>query len=224
MQGKEEYHGTPEYTPAERGISDILFQRHLRHQLGRGGQPAAGALWLCLRHDRNPAFPHEHRQPAGGLSHRHAARRAGHEAQRAAADRRLCGGLRPDGHDRRGGAAGTGVLPRGHRQGQRYEHLHHSGQRQLCKPHPRYEPDAQLLCLRCAAVPVPDRSGCKGEHRAGRVPAGGAGCCAVAGVCLYPAGRRQGQGHQDQRSYRLELSALGPVLAADRPFVLSERC
>ena len=25
------------------------------------------------------------------------------------------------------------------------------------------------------------------------VPAGGTGTCAVAGICLYPAGRRQGQ-------------------------------
>lgn len=52
----------------------------------------------------------------------------------------------------------------GHCQGQRHEHLHHSGQRSLCRPHPGYEPDAQLLRLRCAAVPLPHCGSGEGEH------------------------------------------------------------
>ena len=99
----------------------------------------------------------ERGQPAGGAADGHAAQCAGHEAQRAAADHRLRGGLRRHGADRRSGAAGSGLFCGGHRQGQRYQHLYHSGQRSLCRPHPGHEPDAQLLRLRRAAVPV---SGC----------------------------------------------------------------
>ena len=40
-------------------------------------------------------------------------------------------GLRHDGPQRRGGCAGAGLLPRGHRQGQCHQHLHHPRQRQL---------------------------------------------------------------------------------------------
>ncbi len=65
----------------------------------------------------------------------------------------LCAGLRHDGPQRRGGSAGAGVFSGGHRQGQRDQYLHHSGQRQLRRPHPGHEPDAQLLCLRALLCP-----------------------------------------------------------------------
>ena len=187
----EEHHGTTEHAPAQCGLCDLFLQRHLRHQRGCGGQSAAGALRLCLRHDRYAALPDERGQPAGGAADGHAAQCAGHEAQCAAADHRLCGGLRRHGADRRSGAAGSGLFCGGHRQGQRYQYLYHSGQRSLRRPHPGHEPDAQLLRLRRTAVPLPHCGGSPGKHRAGRLSAGSRGPCALAGVRLYPAARRQ---------------------------------
>ena len=161
---KEDDHGTTVCTPAEYRLSYFLLQWHLCHQCGRGGQPAAGALRLCLRHDRHPALTYECGQSAGRPAHRYAAQCTGHEAQCAAAHHRLCGGLRHHGPDGCRGGAGAGVFSGGHCQGQRHEHLHHSGQRSLCRPHPRHEPDAQLLRLRCAAVPLPHCGSGEGEH------------------------------------------------------------
>ena len=88
---------------------------------------------------------------------------------------------------------------------------------------PGHEPDAQLLRLRCTAVPLPHCSGGKGEHRTGSVPAGGAGPDALAGVWIYSAGRRESENSPDERGHRLELSARAALLAADRPSVLPER-
>ncbi len=50
-------------------------------------------------------------------------------------------------------------------------------------------------CYACGALLCPFliAAAAKVSTAAGGVPAGGAGPCAVAGVCLYPAGRRQGQ-------------------------------
>lgn len=36
----EEHHGTTEHTSAQCGLCDLLFQRHLLHPCGDGGQPA----------------------------------------------------------------------------------------------------------------------------------------------------------------------------------------
>lgn len=69
----EEHHGTTEHTSAQCGLCDLLFQRHLLHPCGDGGQPAAGALWVCLWNDRQPAVAAEHRQPAGWIPDRCAA-------------------------------------------------------------------------------------------------------------------------------------------------------
>ena len=49
------------------------------------------------------------------------------------------------------------------------------------------------------------------------------GLCALAGVRLYPAARRQEQGRRREGSHRLELSALCPLLAADRIALFPER-
>ena len=126
---KEDDYGTTVCTPAEYRLSYLLLQRHLRHQRWRCGQPFAGRVRFCLRHDRHPALTHEHRQPDRRVSGGRAARCVGHETQRAAADHRLRGGLQPDGPDGCRGGAGAGVFSGGHCQGQRHEHLHHSGQR-----------------------------------------------------------------------------------------------
>ena len=69
----EEHHGTTEPRSAQCGLCDLLFQRHLLHPCGDGGQPAAGALWVCLWNDRQPAVAAEHRQPAGRIPDRCAA-------------------------------------------------------------------------------------------------------------------------------------------------------
>lgn len=69
----EGHHGTTEHTSAQCGLCDLLFQRHLLHPCGDGGQPAAGALWVCLWNDRQPAVAAEHRQPAGWIPDRCAA-------------------------------------------------------------------------------------------------------------------------------------------------------
>ena len=116
---REEQHGTTEHTPAQCGLCNLFLQRHLRYQRRCGGQSAAGALRLCLRYDRYAALPDERGQPAGRSADGDAAQCAGHEAQRAAADHRLRGGLRHHGADRRSGAAGGGLFCGGHRQGQR---------------------------------------------------------------------------------------------------------
>ena len=126
---REEHHGTTEYAPAQRGLCNLFLQRYLRHQRGCCGQSAAGALRLRLRYDRYAALPDERGQPAGRPAYRDAAQRAGYEAQCAAADHRLRGGLCHYGADRRGGTAGSGLFCAGHRQGQRYQYLYHSGQR-----------------------------------------------------------------------------------------------
>lgn len=69
----EEHHGTTEHTSAQCGLCDLLFQRHLLHPCGGGGQPAAGTLWVCLWNDRQTAVAAEHRQPAGWIPDRCAA-------------------------------------------------------------------------------------------------------------------------------------------------------
>ena len=65
-------------------------------------------------------------------------------------------------------------------------------------PHPGHEPDAQLLRLRRAALPLPHCGGGPGERRAGRVRAGCAGRGALAGLPRHPHGRAEGgqQGRQ----------------------------
>ena len=217
---KEEPYGTKEHPPAERGLHHLLFQRHLCHLQRRGGQPIAGAVRLCLRYDRHAAVPYEHWQPAGGLSHCDAARQAGDEAQHPAADHRLRGGLRHDGPQRCGGCAGAGVLPRGHRQGQRHQHLHHPRQRSFGRPHPGHEPDAQLLRLRCTALPLLHRGGGQGERLLCGAGAGGAGPAALAGVYGYSLRRER---RRQEGSHRLGLPQVHSLLAADRPAVLPER-
>ena len=215
-----ESYGTTEHPPAERGLRHLLFQRHLHHFQRCGGQPAAGRIRFCLRHDRHPAQPAEHRQPAGGPAGRCAGGKNGHEAKRPAADHRLCGGLRPDGPDRPAHSAGAGFLHCGHCQGQCPEYLHHPCQRQLFRPHPGHEHHARLLRLRCPALPLSDLCRGQGQHHAGRAGTGGAGSGALAGIPVHPHGRPC----QGQRScHRLELFALLPLLAAHRPAVLPER-
>ena len=44
---------------AEYRLSYFRLQWHLCHQCGRGGQPAAGALRLCRRHNRHSALTYE---------------------------------------------------------------------------------------------------------------------------------------------------------------------
>ena len=198
--------------PAQRGLCGLFLQRRLRHLERGGGQPAAGAVRLCLRRHRHPAQPDEHRQPGGRLFVRGAARTAGRdEAQRSAFEPRLSGGLRPDGLYRRGGPAGAGLFPGGRGQGAGHQHLHRPGGGQQPRPHPRHEHHAQLLRLRRAALPLRHCGGGAGGGEGPALSAGPAGRGALAGLCRHPDGlRRQKGGRQD----RLELSRQRPLLAS----------
>ena len=55
------------------GFVTFFFSGICSIRAGDGGQPAAGALWVCLWNDRQPAVAAEHRQPAGWIPDRCAA-------------------------------------------------------------------------------------------------------------------------------------------------------
>ena len=109
-QGGHEHHGKGTNFSEKRGIFRIFSKRHMCHQQRCGRKHSAGNLRLCIWHDRDTAVPYEHRQSAGRLCLRHAARKNRHQENSGAPDSRLWGRIYDHGFFRMDAGSHAGIF------------------------------------------------------------------------------------------------------------------